>query len=342
MEKGNSVFCIYLILKEHSSKKAPLTQQKILDYLFDEYDIDLERKAVSRKLEDLRFFLEQNGGKEQVKHENDGYYLTKLFKDSEIQILLSSVVANKHIGEEQTKDLLKNLCALGQKGFTSGLRDIKVVGDWAKLQNKHYFANIELIHKAIAENKKMSYFFHTYDVIDGRLQLAHSRNERSVCTPFGIVAHADKIYLCLCSEQKDKTTGLYVPKDEISFQRLDRIDEIQILEEKGVNVRDLKGCREGIDYKAIATGMPFMYSEPHERIEMELDRYTLDQLVDSCGTEFRAKKIGENQYAVTITASPTAMTYWAVQYAKSVKVTYPQSVVDNVKKILSEALEKYS
>lgn len=44
---------IYLILKEHSNWNCRLTQKEIIEYLYNKYEIELERKAVSRHLESL-------------------------------------------------------------------------------------------------------------------------------------------------------------------------------------------------------------------------------------------------------------------------------------------------
>ena len=48
--KSAAALCIYFVLRDHSSEKRHLTQQQILNYLEDEYEIVMERKALSRTL----------------------------------------------------------------------------------------------------------------------------------------------------------------------------------------------------------------------------------------------------------------------------------------------------
>ena len=44
---------VYIILTKHSSPKRHFSQQEIIDRLRDEYEIELERKAVSRIIHTL-------------------------------------------------------------------------------------------------------------------------------------------------------------------------------------------------------------------------------------------------------------------------------------------------
>lgn len=44
---------IYLILKEYSSSDSPLSQQQIIDILNSKYELDIERKSLSRTIHDI-------------------------------------------------------------------------------------------------------------------------------------------------------------------------------------------------------------------------------------------------------------------------------------------------
>lgn len=44
---------VYLILKEYSSPDKPLSQQQIIDILSSEYELDIERKSLSRTIHDI-------------------------------------------------------------------------------------------------------------------------------------------------------------------------------------------------------------------------------------------------------------------------------------------------
>ena len=44
---------VYLILKKYSSSDKPLSQQQIIDILSSEYELDIERKSLSRTIHDI-------------------------------------------------------------------------------------------------------------------------------------------------------------------------------------------------------------------------------------------------------------------------------------------------
>ena len=48
--KSAAPLYIYLVLQNHSGPRRHLTQQEILDYVEEEYDVKMERKALSRWL----------------------------------------------------------------------------------------------------------------------------------------------------------------------------------------------------------------------------------------------------------------------------------------------------
>lgn len=44
---------VYLILKKYSSSDKPLSQQQIIDILSSEYELNIERKSLSRTIHDI-------------------------------------------------------------------------------------------------------------------------------------------------------------------------------------------------------------------------------------------------------------------------------------------------
>ena len=53
LKKKPSLLYVLQILQKYSHEKNPLTQNKIAEYLLDEYDIELERKAIARCIDTL-------------------------------------------------------------------------------------------------------------------------------------------------------------------------------------------------------------------------------------------------------------------------------------------------
>jgi predicted DNA-binding transcriptional regulator YafY len=77
-------------------------------------------------------------------------------------------------------------------------------------------------------------------------------------------------------------------------------------------------------------------------VEFVTDEDLVDQIIDWFGKDIRIDKHGEKQVKVIVKVSPSAMEHWALQYAGSVTVTSPQSLVESIKTRLQKAVEKYS
>ena len=126
----------------------------------------------------------------------------------------------------------------------------------------------------------------------------------------------------------------------MTFHRLDRITNMRIYEKPATPITNVEGFENGIDFKQIASTMPYMYTDTPERIEFIADEFIVDQIVDWFGTDIRMSAISnaEGKVKVNLLASPTAMEHWALQYLNYVEVTKPE----NLRKRIKIALEKAS
>jgi predicted DNA-binding transcriptional regulator YafY len=105
----------------------------------------------------------------------------------------------------------------------------------------------------------------------------------------------------------------------------------------------VKGYENGIDFKQIASTMPYMYTDTPERIEFIADECIIDQIVDWFGEDIRMSFVegSDDKVRVSLIASPMAMEHWALQYLNHVEVTKPESLRERIKTNLAEAIKKY-
>lgn len=118
--------------------------------------------------------------------------------------------------------------------------------------------------------------------------------------------------------------------DEVGFYRMDKITDIDILDEDAKPLRENKGFEKGIDYKRIATSLPYMYNDAPIAITLKCWVGMADTLYDWFGTNFTAKKLDDKYFVATIVASEKAMLYWVLQYNRNVEVLSPESLRQNV------------
>ena len=126
------------------------------------------------------------------------------------------------------------------------------------------------------------------------------------------------------------------------FHRLDRISNMQFCDRPAKSIREVKGYESGIDYKKIASTMPYMYTDEPERIKFVAAVGIIDQVIDWFGQDIKIENTdNEKEVIVTLQASPSAMEHWAMQYLNYVEILAPDHLRERIKENLKVAEENY-
>lgn len=314
---------ILQILHKFSDLQHPLTQEKIAYYLDSEYGIVIERKAISRNISLLM------DADVEIGHCRDGYYLeTREFEDTELKLLVDSVLCNQNITAKHSADLIEKLCKLSNKYFRSHVKNVYAVKDWNKSDNSALFFNIEIIDMAINEGKQVQYDYNKY----GKDKKLHKSSFQRA-TPYQLILHNQRYYLMGYSEYWGN----------MIFHRLDRITNIKIYDAPAYPLKKVPGYESGIDYKKISTTMPYLHSDKPERVEMLADAWVIDQVIDWFGKDLAVRETDDpEKIIISLWANPYAMSLWALQYVNYIEVISPAHLRAKIREFLKSGLDKYS
>ena len=84
-----------------------------------------------------------------------------------------------------------------------------------------------------------------------------------------------------------------------------------------------------------------MFSDKPQRITFAIDGdWMIDQIVDWFGYEFKVEN-KDDKTIITLTASPYAMEYWAMQYLNYVEILSPASLRNQIAENIKRASTKY-
>lgn len=313
---------IYNILKNYSSPDKPLTQQQIIDKLYEDYGVACERKAVSRNISYLKDFYNVESGR-------NGAYLVPdepLLESYEIRLLIDSVLGSKHIGPKYSKDLIDKLVSLGEPDLKKHLKHIRSVNEWSKLDNKDFFLNIDVIGEAIEQKRQISF---DYNTVNTQKKLV--KKETLYGTPYAMLLNNQRYYLVIRNEKYK----------DVGYLRMDRITNARVLDEPAVPITDNVGFERGLNYHELTTCLPYMFTGKPVDIEMKCDKGFVKDLMDWFGDGFRTRAIDENNILVKVKASEQAMVYWAMQYNTNVEVLSPASLREEIKDTLRATLAMY-
>jgi predicted DNA-binding transcriptional regulator YafY len=312
---------ILQILQEHSDGDHLLTQDDIVDLLSKEYDLQVERKAVGRNLSLLK-----EAGFEVVTCRQGSYLDGRPFENAELRLLIDSVLGSKHISPAYTKELIEKLTGLSNKYFKSHIKNIYSINDWNKAQNADLFLNIELVDEAIESNTCVTFLYNKY----GEDKKLHSTS-KNVVSPYQMILHNQHYYLIAINHKWQS----------MRYYRMDKITDMQLSGESRVELRSVKGYENGINYKQISSCLPYMFTDMPEKVEFLADKNIIDQVIDWFGYDIEIKSNGD-KFLITLTVSPNAMEYWAMQYLNFVEIVFPLHLRDRLKENLAKATDKYN
>lgn len=312
---------ILQILKSDTDSNHPLTHKQIASKLESDYNITVERKAVGRNLS-----LLEAAGYEIVTTKSGSYLADRTFEDSELKLLSDSVLSSRHISSTHTKQLITKIASLSNKYFRPHVKNVYSVKDWSKSENSALFYNIDVLDDAIANNRKVSFVYNKYGI--------DKKPHRSAChltSPYQMILHNQRYFL-MAYQEKWK---------HIRFYRLDRISDIEFVDEPATPLRSIEGFENGIDYKRFSSSLPYMYSDEPTTITFSIDgEWMIDQIVDWFGFDFKTTKDGD-KIIITVKASPDAMEFWLMQYLNNVEVLSPPELRARIAKNIENAFKKY-
>lgn len=319
--KQTLLFRLYQVLFDYSDENNLLTQQDIIDILEREYGLVVERKAIGRNIS----YLNEMGI--DVESSRKGAYLVdRPIEKSELHMLIDSVLCSTHISATHSKQLIDKLVRMGGRNFKSNVRYVQSLNDWNKTENKAVFFNISVIDDAISQGKQIKFY---YNKIGADKQLHHT--SRPCVSPYRMVLHNQHYYLMGCNHKWMN----------ISFYRLDKITEIEIIDQPTVPIKSLDGYKNGINYKELSTARPYMFTDKPEKVVISAKKWMMDDIVDWFGKDVKVSTIDDENIKVELIVSPTAMKFWALQYGENAEVLAPEHLRNEIRQSIEQMCEKY-
>ena len=200
--------------------------------------------------------------------------------------------------------------------------------------NKQLFYNIEIIDEAITKKRKVSFKYLEYGT-DKNMHIK-KRPDGSVRTyiinPYQMAAKEGKYYL-ICNYDK---------YDDISNYRLDRICDIEMLDEQAKPFESLPWSNGApLDLHKYMTEHIYMYSSANTRVKFRITKPMISDVVDMLGKDVRFSDETETHVTVTANVNEMAMEQFAKSFAPDVVVLEPKSMADKMKTELEKALKIY-
>lgn len=326
---------ILKILKEHSDVEHPLTQKEIQNILEFEYDMKVDRKAIKRNLMNLIDFGYDINYTEKTRQKKNGdheivftdWYLEREFEDSELRYIIDGLLFSKHIPTSQCKQLIDKISRLSSNEDKIKIKHMNNLPE-NTIQNKELFYTIEVLDEAIDKQRQVRFTYNIYG-IDKKMH--PKREEKYIVNPYQMAATNGRYYL-ICNYDK---------YDNISHYRIDRITDIEILPTSCKPKEEVKDIKYGLDLPKHMAEHIYMFAGKSVRVVFEAKAYLVTEILDWFGKETEFERIDEDTLKVSVYVNLSAMKYWALQYARHVKVLSPKELVETIKEEIETGAKNY-
>ena len=348
-KQSKTLLTILAILKHETDRNHTMTQQDILARLqtWDpENPIVCDRRTVKRSivtLQELGFPVEaasettrmtpdrKTGELVEDVMQSDFYYESE-FDDSELRILIDSLLFSRYIPYERCRALVEKLEGLSNRYFRARVDHICTTPNDLP-QNKELTYTVEILDEAISRNRKVKFFYNSYGT-DKKLHRRlddEGRPREYIVNPYQLAAANSRYYLICSLDQYD----------DVANYRIDRITGIRLLDEPRKPMERVKGLEHGLNLPKHMAEHVYMFSGPSAPVTFRLKKYVLNDIMDWFGSEISFRDETEDEVTARVTVNLKAMRHWAVQYAAHVRVLSPAGLVEEIKEDLKKATENY-
>lgn len=314
------IFHILRILKEETDEDHRIFVPEIIKRL-EEIGISAERKSIYRDLDTLSTYGYD------ISHDRTGCaLLSRDFRLAELKLLVDAVQASRFITGDRRTELLEKLTRLTSHHQASMLNRAVKTEEGDRQQNKSILINIDWIHSAMADNKKIS--FQYFDWTPKKEQLLRHDGKRYDMSPWALIWSNENYYMLAYDESMDSIRHF-------------RVDKMK-------NIRKSEALREGydtysrFDFSKYSSKLFGMFSGEECTVTLKCENSVAGSIIDRFGTGVSIFPQNDGYFtcAVPVIVSPNFYS-WVLQFGKRIEIIAPADIRDGMKNLLSGVLELY-
>ena len=315
------IFYILDYLERNSHQDHPVRAAELISMLANQHNISCDRKTVYSDiaaLQDLGIDIVSIPGK------NGGYYIaSRNFELPELKLLIDAVQSSRFLTEKKSRELIEKLCNQCSVHDARLMRRDVLVSGRVKSMNETIYYNVDAIQDAISQNLQIRFRYFDWGM-DGKRRY---RDKEYIASPYGLCQDNENCYLLAHSARHGVTS-----------YRVDRMADIRTLDETRTPCPELTG-------KALAehaNQLFQMYSGDAVDVKLRFHKSLVNVVVDRFGRDTMLIPDGEEHcvFTVKVAVSPMFLS-WVIGFGNKAKILYPQSVIDDCRRMCLEAMEQY-
>ena len=328
MPKGtNQKFKLYRlaqIMLEKTDEDHFITMPEIMESL-NSYEITADRKTIYADLKDLEYFGIEVAG-EPIGNRYHYHVVSRNFELAELKLLVDAIQSSKFITERKSNALIKKLEKLVSKHDAMKLQRQVYVSGRIKTMNESIYYNVDAIHHAISENKKIKFQYYQWNV-KKEMELRHDGAFYCI-SPWGLCWDNENYYL----------VGYDSESEKIKYYRVDKMLRVQMTEE----LRDGKDHFKKLNMADYAKKSFSMFGGEERQVKLLVKNYLAGVIIDRFGKDVMMIPVDEEHFSVSVSVHISSHFFgWLFSVGAGVKVIGPDDIVDQMKMEIKKLSEKY-
>ena len=243
------------------------------------------------------------------------------FELPELKLLADAVSSSRFLTEKKSAELLKKLEQLTSVYEAKQIQRQVFIADRVKAINERIYMNVDAIHRAIAERKKISFKYFDYDLNKKKCYCKGIRT----CSPYALTWDDERYYL----------VAHYEKYDSISNFRVDRMERVEVLDEPA------QKYPEGFNLSAYLNSTFSMFSGEAEEVKLRFDKSLINAVIDRFGENVSIAPDGDEHFTVRVqikTEHPKPFFGWLFQFGTMVEIVEPCELKEKYKQHLKAVL----
>ncbi len=246
----------------------------------------------------------------------------RIFETYQLRLIIDAILSARFITDNEKNNLIEKLKRLTSKYIAKSLPNPVVFSQSANMDYELVKLNIDYIHRAIFEQKLLTYQYGKYNV---NKQFEFNRDGAIYhVEPYGLIWQNDFYYLI----------ARYLDNGELRHYRLDRIRNISIGEETFI--------KQPFDLHSYINQSFHMFAGEEIRIKIQFHIDLVNVVLDRFGHDVDIRAVDDDSFLLTTKAKLSdGLINWILTWGNKAKVLAPEHLVESVHHKIKMMLEVY-
>lgn len=317
---GQKLKLLYIVrlLTERTDENHPVSTADIIAYL-EANGIHSERKSIYDDIEKLCDF-----GYDIVQVHSrlgGGYYLAgREFELAELKLLVDAVQSSRFITTKKSRSLIKKLEQMAGKFDAGKLQRQVYVAGRIKTENESIYYSIDNIHRAIQENRQISFQYLDWNL---KKELVPRQNSDRSVSPWALIWREENYYLA-AFDSSDNVMKHF---------RVDKMGKVKVLEKKREGLEQFSQ----VDLAAYTNQTFGMYSGEEQSVTLQFPNRLVGVVLDRFGRDADIRPMTDRVFRARVRVAVSGQFFgWLAGIGREAVIVSPEAVREQYSQWLSD------